>query len=192
MLALAQVLWLALPVLAGGALHIAVIRRDALPALARLPLDGGRTLRGRRLFGDNKTVRGAVVMVGGTIAATLALALLARLVPALAALPLARVQAEHPALWGALLGTGYILGELPNSFAKRQLGIAPGAAGTGRLRGVFWVADQVDSLLGILVMLSLVWVPTPAIALGLVALTLAIHPAAAALMVGLGLKQRIG
>lgn len=192
MLALAQVLWLALPVLVGGALHIAAIRHDALPALARLPLDGGLTVRGRRLFGDNKTVRGVVVMVGGTVAATLALDVLARLVPVLSALPLARVQAEHPAAWGALLGTGYILGELPNSFAKRQLDIAPGQAAPGRLRGAFWVADQVDSLLGILLMLSLVWVPTPAVALGLVALTLAIHPAMAAVMVGLGLKQRIG
>ena len=108
------------------------------------PLDGGRTLRGRRLFGDNKTVRGAVVMVGGTIAATLALALLARLVPALAALPLARVQAEHPALWGALLGTGYILGELPNSFAKRRLGIAPGERRGSLLGAAIAVYDQAD------------------------------------------------
>ena len=192
MLALAQVLWLALPVLVGGALHIAAIRHDALPALARLPLDGGLTIRGRRLLGDNKTVRGVVVMVGGTVAATMLLALVARVVPALAVLPLADAQVEHPAAWGALLGAGYILGELPNSFAKRRLGIAPGAAATGRLRGVFWVADQVDSLLGILLLLSLVWVPTPAVAFGLVALTLTVHPAIAAVMVGLGLKQRIG
>ena len=28
-----------------------------------MPLDGGARLRGRRLFGDNKTVRGFVVMI---------------------------------------------------------------------------------------------------------------------------------
>jgi len=35
----------------------------------------------------------------------------------------------HALAWGLLRGTGYIVGELPNSFAKRQLGIAPGASG---------------------------------------------------------------
>jgi len=192
MLALAQMLWLALPVILGGAVHIAVIRRDALPALARIPLDGGLTMRGRRLFGDNKSVRGVVVMIGATVAATVLLDLLARGVPDLAALSFADAHAEHPVAWGALLGTGYILGELPNSLVKRQLGIAPGAAAPGALRGVFWVADQVDSLVGILLLLSLVWVPTPAVAFGLAAFTLAIHPAMAAVMVGLGLKQRVG
>ena len=33
--------------------------------------------------------------------------------------------------WGALLATGYLAGELPNSFVKRQLDIAPGAGGRG-------------------------------------------------------------
>ena len=35
----------------------------------RVPLDGGATWRGRRIFGDNKTVRGAVVMIGVSTAA---------------------------------------------------------------------------------------------------------------------------
>ena len=192
MLALAQVLWLALPVVIGGALHILAIRRDAFRALADVPLDAGLTVRRHRLFGDNKSVRGAVVMIGATTLATMLLALLARAVPALDTLALATMQADHPAAWGALLGAGYIVGELPNSFAKRQLGIPPGAAAPHRLRALFWVLDQVDSLAGILLVLSLVWDPTLEIVIGLVVLTLAVHPAMAAVMVGLGLKQRIG
>ena len=39
---------------------------------------------------------------------------------------------------GLLLGTGYIVGELPNSFAKRQLAIAPGAPG----QGVSWLVGD--------------------------------------------------
>ena len=192
MLALAQVLWLALPVVIGGALHILAIRRDAFPALARVPLDAGLTVRGHRLFGDNKTLRGGVVMIGATTLATVLLAPLARTCPPLDALALSNMQADHPAAWGALLGAGYILGELPNSFAKRQLGIPPGAAAPQGLRALFWVLDQVDSLVGILLVLSLVWDPTLEVVLGLVVLTLAVHPAMAAVMVGLGLKQRIG
>ena len=40
----------------------------ALPVSQRLaiPIDGGRTVRGRRLFGANKTLRGFVVMVPAT------------------------------------------------------------------------------------------------------------------------------
>ena len=31
----------------------------------QIPIDGGRTFRGKRVFGDNKTWRGFVVMVPG-------------------------------------------------------------------------------------------------------------------------------
>lgn len=185
-------LWLALPVVLGGAVHILAIRRDVLPTLARIPLDGGRTVRGRSLFGANKTVRGVVVMVSATAAASVALAGIARRVPALAALAVTDLQHQRPVVWGLMLGIGYVLGELPNSFAKRQLGIAPGEPAHGGLRALFWVVDQVDSLFGVLLVLSMVWVPPLDAALGLVALTLAVHPAMAAVMFGLGLKQRIG
>src|SRR5256885_15243139 len=67
-----QVLWLALPVILGGAVHVAVIKLDWLGALARLPLDGGATFRGHRLLGAHKTVRGAVTMVGATTIFSLA------------------------------------------------------------------------------------------------------------------------
>ena len=56
-----QSLWLALPVIAGGGIHIAAIKIGALRQLSRIPVDGGLTLRGRRVFGDNKTVRGVVL-----------------------------------------------------------------------------------------------------------------------------------
>jgi hypothetical protein len=61
-------------------------------------------------------------------------------------------------LVGLLIGLGTVLGELPNSFLKRQLDIAPGA----RRRSVGGVAlailDQGDLVLGIWVCLAPVWV----------------------------------
>jgi hypothetical protein len=63
--------WLFLPVGGAWIAHAPVLRWDLAPRLNR-PIDGGRTLRGRRLFGDNKTWRGALVMGGGVFAATLA------------------------------------------------------------------------------------------------------------------------
>src|SRR5215218_2330110 len=64
--------WTFLPALGGALAHAPVLRFDLAPRLRR-PLDGGATVRGRRLLGDNKTIRGAIVMAGGTLAATLAL-----------------------------------------------------------------------------------------------------------------------
>ena len=52
--------------------HAPILRFDFLQTLKK-PIDGGRTLRGRRLLGDNKPWRGALVMAVGVEAATLAL-----------------------------------------------------------------------------------------------------------------------
>jgi CDP-archaeol synthase len=129
-------------------------------ALFSRPLDGGRTLRGRRLFGDNKQIRGFVVMVP---AAALAFVVVAQI--------LGRGDPGSAGLWaltptgyalaGAVAGFGFMAGELPNSFIKRQLDIAPGAAASNRVGAVLQLAaDRIDSELGTLTALGLV-VPTP-------------------------------
>ena len=64
-----QLLWLALPIIAAGLVHLAVMKLDLWPALRRMPIDGGLTFRGKRLFGDNQTWRGALVTIGTTMLA---------------------------------------------------------------------------------------------------------------------------
>jgi hypothetical protein len=54
-------------------LHAPVLRFDLLKGLKR-PIDGGHELGGRRVLGDNKTRRGALVMFAGATATTVALA----------------------------------------------------------------------------------------------------------------------
>ncbi len=190
MTVLMSLLWLAVPIVAAGLVHLAVMKLDLLPGLRRLPIDGGRTFRGRRLFGDNKTWRGAVVTIGTT---TLAAWGLAQLGACCWSLPTLTPFAElHPLAWGLLLGVGYIAGELPNSFAKRRLGIAPGASGRG-IRGlVFWVVDQLDSLVGMLIAIAPVWRPSLALLAAIVAIMLVAHPVSAWIMVLFGLKSRVG
>jgi CDP-diglyceride synthetase len=185
-----QLLWLALPIIASGLVHLAVLRNDLLPGLRRMPLDGGLSFRGRRLFGDNKTWRGAVVTIGTTTVSAWALAQLSACcwsLPTLA--PFAQTQ---PLLWGFMIGTGYIVGELPNSFAKRQLGIAPGASGQGVAGRVFWVIDQLDSLAGMLLFVAPVWRPSPGLLATIVVIMLIAHPVSAWIMVLFGLKDRVG
>jgi len=185
-----QLLWLALPIIAAGLVHLAVMTLDLLPGLRRLPLDGGLTFRGKRLFGDNKTWRGAVVTIGTTMLAAWGVAQLSACCWSLPML--VPFSAEHPLLWGLLLGTGYIVGELPNSFAKRQLGISPGAAGQGTAGRVFWVIDQLDSLAGMLVFIAPVWQPSASLLALVVAIMLVAHPVSAWIMVLFGLKDRVG
>jgi len=185
-----QLLWLALPIIAAGLVHLAVLKLDLLPGLRQLPLDGGRTFRGKRLFGDNKTWRGAVVTIGTTTLAAWGLAKLSVCCwPLPTLVPLAQT---HPLLWGLLLGTGYIVGELPNSFAKRQLGISPGAAGPGTAGRVFWVIDQLDSLAGMLLFIAPVWRPSPGLLAVIIGIMLVAHPVSAWIMVVFGLKDRVG
>jgi len=187
---LLQALVMALPVVVGGLLHVAVIKLRWFPSLAAIPLDGGLTWRGRRLFGANKTVRGAVVMVAATALAAWACSHLG------VGPPVLPVQHEQPLWWGALLGAGYILGELPNSAAKRQLGIEPGAAAPTThpgLRPLVWLIDQLDFLAGIVVVVAIAGHPLPAPTVAaLVGVALVVHPLVAALMVMMGLKSRVG
>jgi hypothetical protein len=187
---LLQLLWLAVPVIVSGLVHLAVMKLDLFPGLRAMPIDGGATFRGRRVFGDNKTWRGAVVTIATVTASAWALAGLNDCCIHLPTLvPLAEL---HPAAWGCLLGTGYIVGELPNSFAKRQLDIGPGASGQGFAGRVFWVVDQLDSLAGMLLFVWPVWRAPVDLVLLLVAFMLVAHPAAAWIMVIFGLKKRVG
>lgn len=185
-----QLVWLAVPIVATGLVHFAVLTHDWLPALRRAPLDFGITVRGRRLFGANKTWRGAVVMVCGATAFAVLLAAVNAWFMHLPA-PIEYAQ-THPARWGALLGLGYILGELPNSFVKRQLDIAPGAMGHGPTGRLFWIVDQLDSLVGILLCVLPVWRPPLTIVAASVLVMLAAHPVSSWVMVRARLKDRIG
>jgi CDP-archaeol synthase len=124
------------------------------------PLDGGRTFRGRPLFGTNKNIRGFMVMVP---AAGVAFALVAAAFMALGpqSAGLWPGSASRYMLLGIWAGFGFMLGELPNSFLKRQLDIAPGRRAAGAFAGpAFLVLDHLDSIVGMLVALALA-IPLP-------------------------------
>ena len=132
------------PVLGAPVLHAPVLKWDLGARLAR-PLDFGATVRGRRLFGDNKTWRGALVITAGVVGATV---LLSRFEWFRDRLPDGLGRASQVA-YGALLGAGVVLGELPNSFLKRQLGIQPGGRRWTPAGVAFVVFDQADFVLGV-------------------------------------------
>ncbi len=183
-----QSYWLTAPVAIAGVLHMFAVRRDLWPRL-RVPIDGGRSLGGVRIFGDNKTWRGVVFMTA--VAAALGAAQGLALGPwaeraGVAPIDFAALgrglgaagggRAAHAAGYcavSAVLGLGYALGELPNSFAKRRAGIAPGKLGRGATGALFFLLDQVDSVVfGLLLALAVFgidWrlVPVGTVGLGL-------------------------
>jgi CDP-archaeol synthase len=152
------------------------------------PIDGGATFRGRRLFGAHKTLRGFVVMIP---AAALSFAALAAAVGDPGSAGLWPLTLAGYAGLGAFAGVGFMAGELPNSFIKRQLGIRPGASSHSRAAAVAqFTADRIDSGLGMLLAVSAI-VRTPATTWLLVlAIGPSIHWAFSVLMFRLGLKAR--
>jgi CDP-archaeol synthase len=151
-------------------------------------IDGGATFRGRRLLGEHKTFRGFVVMVP---AAAVSFSALAAAIgdPARAGLwPL--TVAGYAGL-GACAGFGFMVGELPNSFIKRQLGIRPGEGPKHRVAAAAqFVADRIDSGIGMLLAVGAI-VTLPAMTWLLVlAIGPSIHWAFSVLMFHLGLKSR--
>jgi multisubunit Na+/H+ antiporter MnhG subunit len=137
--------WAFLPAIGGALAHAPFLRYDLAPALKR-PLS-------ERLFGANKTVRGALLMSAGTLAAAIGLHRL----PAYRRRLPAELLEAGPVSHGALLGAAVVLGELPNSALKRRIGIAPGQRASGPVGAALAVHDQADFVLGAWPLLAPIW-----------------------------------
>lgn len=167
--------YLLLPLLGGAVAHGLCMRTGWLGFLAR-PIDGGRTVRGRPLFGESKTHRGPILVACGAAAVWVLQQSALHRVDALAAIELVDL-ASLPGWWfGAAAGAAAELSELPNSFVKRQLGIKPGGTAKGALRGVFYLWDQLDVLLGFWLVLATVVAATPLRVGTSVLLVAGVHP----------------
>lgn len=171
MLALAEAAYLFAPLVVAAVLSAVVLKYDLWKPL-RVPIDGGSRVRGRRLFGDSKTWRGVVVAVVGCTAGVA----IQKYVVGDTRLALVD-YADVPVLGlGVAMGVGAMAGELPNSFVKRQRGIAPGKTTTGPLALVFYVWDQVDLLIGAWPLIAL-WIPVERdVVLASFTLALVAHP----------------
>ena len=157
--------WAFLPALGGALAHAPVLSFDLFPRLKQ-PLN-------ERLFGANKTVRGALVMAGGTLVATIALHRL----PAYRERLPAELRDAGPLPHGALLGAAVVLGELPNSALKRRIGIAPGERAGSPLGMALAIHDQADFVLGAWPLLAPVWRMRPREVAEVFALVAGVHMA---------------
>lgn len=170
-------LFLALPIVIAGSGHMAVVRFDLARSLKK-PIH-------REWFGENKTWRGVIVMPTFCVVGVY----LTTLLEGEGREVLLTSLREASPLWlGALLGLAYVLFELPNSFMKRRLGIAPGKLPA---RNRFWFAlmDQADSALGCLLVYWLVLHPPVIVLLLTIAFGPALHLAGNVSLFMMGLRR---
>lgn len=141
-----------IPTVLAGIVVMIWCKLPILKAMAK-PIDFGKNFAdGRRLFGDNKTWKG---MLGYIIFNTLFSVLwgLACTNQSLGSLNFFYQNHENTLIFnlliGVLLGLGYSLFELPNSFLKRRLDITPGKTISGFWKVFFVFLDQADSVFGV-------------------------------------------
>jgi hypothetical protein len=177
------------PIMLSGVLHMLIVRAGLFQRLEK-PLDAGVSFRGQRVFGDHKTWRGLLIILATTLLGAWLLLLFERMNPSCTSLNL--VPFSRFPWWqvGLGWGLGYALAELPNSFLKRQFGLAPGKGTTGQLGIVLIFFDQADSAIGCGLVAYFFFSFTFSSALGFAALGTVIHLILNALLGGIGVRRR--
>ncbi len=176
---------LLLTALAGGL----CLRYDCLTSLKR-PLDAGLLFRGERVFGDHKTWRGLFLNVAFCTLGTWIQGRFQRTGQLPPWLPLC----DYGGLWvpvGLALGLGATLGELPNSFLKRQLRIEPGKRRGGVVGFALFLFDQVDLAIGVWFFLYPLIRPPMRLILWSLALTIPLHLLVSIIGYVLGMRKTL-
>jgi len=132
-------LWFFLPAGLANAAPVAAMKIPILRDL-KAPMDMGKTYKGQRIFGANKTWRGLIM---GILVATLVIALQKYLFThKLFFLELSWFDYRPASVWllGPLFGAGALVADAIESFFKRRQGIAPGNS--------WFPFDQTDYIIG--------------------------------------------
>lgn len=124
-----------------------------------VPMDFNKNfVDGKRIFGDNKTWKGFI----GYIALNIFCAVLLGKIWSITNLNSMNYfyynipnTFRNNFVIGLLLGLGYCLFELPNSFLKRRMNIEPGKTSRGFSKILFVFLDQADSVIGCCTVLCL-------------------------------------
>ena len=118
-----------------------VIPRAILLSLA-IPIDGGLRMHGAPILGLKKTFRGFVTV-----------SILTAFFAPIGTVFVSSPSALHCMITGLFVGTAYMLGELPNSFIKRRIGIAESMEGSGASGAALRILNHTDSVFAAVLML---------------------------------------
>lgn len=132
-----------------------------------VPVDGGLTWRGKPVLGANKTVRGFVFGVLVAMIVTGIQTYLFYRYHGIRDISLIHYGEHHFLLTGFLIGFGVLFGDSFKSFLKRRAGKAPGEK--------FFPYDQLDSVLGALVFILFIYIPSWQVVAMLIGMSLFFH-----------------
>ena len=155
------------PVILAGVFNMLLLKIPFLKSHCR-PIDGGKNwIDGKRIFGDSKSILGfwLMTLLGGFT--ELFWGLLLQGIGETKRSLLYLYFENAPGfnfLIGMLFGFLYMLFELPNSFIKRRFSVSAAEQGDRRrgLKLIFFILDQIDSMLGIMLCLGILVHLSPA------------------------------
>ena len=116
------------------------------------PIDGGKTLNNKRILGDNKTWIGFISMIVISSIVHVIWGEIVRILECSHKSDYYKVKEnriQYNLILGFLNGFIYVASELPNSFLKRRIGIESGKRASGIKGLIFFIIDQIDSIVGI-------------------------------------------
>lgn len=147
-----------MPVIFAGAANM-LFTKTKLYKMGSNPIDGGFICKdGKRLFGENKTWAGFFGMIFFGAFFQILWGIINNFSEHMKSMNELYYELENTLIFnlcvGALFGLAYVLFELPNSFIKRRLNIIPGKTGKGIKGKIFFVVDQIDSLIGVVGVLA--------------------------------------
>lgn len=125
-----------------GVANIAAFFSGKIPGISKYsyPVDMGKSFRGKRILGNNKTYRGFVAGIIGAIIIVLLQVILYNQSVLLRNSLILNYNHVNILLLGGLLGFGALLGDSVKSFFKRQFSVSPGKS--------WFPFDQIDYILG--------------------------------------------
>lgn len=150
-----RIISLTFPLLVSGLSLIIILKKKWLLKLDT-PLDHGVFFRGKRIFGDNKTYRGILTHVFVCISVCFILYL--GYVTGLSKF-IHPIFNNPPILIGLIYSLLYTLGELINSFIKRQMGISSGGSSNSKysyLQKFFDLSDGIITAAVVLYLLNFI------------------------------------
>lgn len=174
-------LWFFAP---AGFANAAPVFANKIPVLNqwKTPIDFGKSYRGKRILGDNKTWRGFCF---GVLIAALTLLLQKYLYANNTWLQetITVVNYSTITVWlGVLLGAGALLGDAVESFFKRQASVPSGEA--------WFPFDQIDYIIGGILLSSLVVTLSPAYNAAILLVWFGLHLISSYIGFLLGLKDK--
>lgn len=147
-----------LPLIFGGIANM-IFTKTKIYKKYKYPIDCNKNAwDNKRIFGDNKTCIGFLSMI---LFCILFQVLIGFLCNSFSINQYNELYLVHKntiflnVLFGFLIGFIYMISELPNSFIKRRLDIEPGKTINGIKGIIFFIVDQIDSLIGVMFVLFL-------------------------------------